>query len=134
MSSLPGDIRYSVRSLSAQPGFVVVVVLSLTLGIGVNTAIFSALDALILRPIAVRDLDRSVIVFHASPTNADRATSFRAYEHYRARTDIFEDVMAFSGARPLSFIENDDRVQVYAEIVSASFFRMADIRLRAGRP
>ena len=134
MTSLLRDVRYSLRRLAAQPGFVVVAVLSLTLGIGLNTAIFSALNALLLRPIAVRDLDRSVVVFHASPTRADRGTSFPAYEHYRARRETFEDVMAFSGARPLLFVENNQREQVYAKIVSASFFRMADVSMRAGRP
>jgi predicted permease len=131
---MPGDVRYSLRSLSSQPGFVVATVLSLALGIGINTAVFSALNALLLRPIAVRDLDRSVIIFHASPTNADRGTSFRAYQHYRARTGIFDEVMAFSGARPLSLVEGDRREQVYAEIVSASFFRIANVTLHAGRP
>ena len=134
MSSLLGDVRYSVRSLAAQPGFVVVAVLSLAVGIGINTAIFSALNAVLLRPMAIRALDRSVIVFHASPTRADRGTSFRAYRHYRTQTETFADVMAFSGARPLLFVGNNLREQVYAEIVSASFFRMADIRMRAGRP
>ena len=134
MTSLLGDVRYSLRSLAAQPAFVVIAVLSLALGIGVNTAIFSALNALLLRPMAVRDLDRSVIVFHASPGRADRGTSFPAYEHYRARTETFEDVMAFSGARPLSLIEDNRREQVYAEPVSAGFFRLADIKMRAGRP
>jgi predicted permease len=134
MSSLLGDVRYSLRSLAAQPGFVVVAVLSLTVGIGVNTAIFSAVNALLLRPIAVRDLDRSVIVFHASSERSDRGTSFPAYQHYRARTEIFDDMMAFSAPRPLLWLENDTRHQVYAEIVSAGFFRIADIRIQAGRP
>jgi hypothetical protein len=134
VSALLADFRYSFRSLAAQPGFVITAVLSLALGIGVNTAIFSAIDALLLRPIPIRDLDRSVIVFHATPSRADRGTSFRAYEHYRAQTAVFDDVMAYGAPRPLSLVEGNHREQVYAELVSSSFFRLADIRLRAGRP
>jgi predicted permease len=128
------DLRYILRSLSRQPGFVVFTVLSLALGIGVNTATFSAVNALLLRPVAVRDLDRTVIVFHASPDNPDRGTSFPAYQHYRGRTDTFSAVMAVGGARPLVHAEGDRRDQVYAELVAGDFFSMADVSVRLGRP
>src|SRR5262245_13227494 len=60
MDSFWQDIRYSLRSLAKQPVFVVVAVLSLGLGIGVNTAIFSVLNSVLLRPLPLRDPDRSV--------------------------------------------------------------------------
>ena len=100
MDSWSQDIRYSLRNLAKSPGFVSVAVLSLALGIGVNTAIFSALDALLLRPMAVRDLDRAVYVYHADPVNPDRGTSFAAYQHYRDRTDMFSAVMALAAPGP----------------------------------
>jgi predicted permease len=128
------DVRYSIRSLAKQPGFFVVAVLSLAIGIAVNTAIFSVLNVLLLRPLPIRDAERSVFVFHASPTNPDRGTSFSAYQQYRARTDLFSNVMAFAGTRPLSLIDGDRRDQIYAELVTASFFSMADITVRLGRP
>ena len=127
------DLKYSLRSLAAQPGFVLVAVLSLGLGIGANTAVFSALNSLLLRPMAIREIDRSVIVFHAGRERADRGTSYRAFQHYRTRTDTFADAMAFSGARPLSLIDGERRDEVYAELVSAGVFRMSEMRLRAGR-
>jgi predicted permease len=133
MGPLIQDVRYSLRSLSRQPGFVVAVVLSLALGIGVNTAIFSALNALLWRPLALRDLDRTVIVFHATPNDPDQGTSYPAYQHYRARTDIFSKVMAFSGARPLILTDGDRRDQIYGELVTPGFFSMSDIDVRLGR-
>ena len=134
MDSWWQDIRHSVRSLARQPGFVGVAVVSLALGIGVNTAIFSAMDALVLQPLAVRDLDRTVYVYHADPGNSDRGTSFSAYQRYRDRTDTFAEVMAFAGARPLSAIDGDRRDQVYAQLVTAGFFAIADVKLLIGRP
>jgi predicted permease len=126
------DLRHSVRSLSKQPGFVAVAVLSLAVGSGVNTAIFSALDTMLFRPLAVRDLDRSVIVFHASAGSADQGTSFPAFELYRRRTDTFADAMAFAGARPLLLTDGDRREQVYGELATASFFSIANVRLQIG--
>lgn len=133
MPSLLADLKSSLRTLRAQPGFVLVAVLSLTIGIGANTAVFSALNSLLFSPLALRDLDESVIVFHSSRGRADRGTSYPAFQHYAAQRAIFDDVMAFSGARPLSLIDGDRHEEVYAELVSAGAFRMADLRLRMGR-
>src|SRR5262245_40924680 len=134
MDLLRQDIRYSVRSLFKQPGFVVVAVLSLALGIGINTAIFSVLNVLLLRPLPIRDADRAVFVFHTSPNNPDRGMTFPAYQQYRTRTDLFSNVMAFAGTRPLLLIDGDRRDQIYGELVTASYFAMADIKVRLGRP
>jgi predicted permease len=134
MDSLAQDVRYSLRSLAKHPGLVVVAVLSLALGIGVNTAIFSVLNSLLLRPVPVRDADRTVVVYHASPTTADRGTSYPAYLSYRSRSDLFADVMAFSGSRPLMLVDGDRREQIYGELVSASFFSLTQINVRLGRP
>ena len=134
MGSWVQDVRHSIRSLARQPGFVTVAVLSLALGMGVNTAVFSALNAFLLRPLPLRDLDRTVVVYHADKEHPDRGTSFPAFQQYRSRTETFSAVMAFSGARPLLFAEGDRREQVYAEIITADFFKIADIRLQLGRP
>lgn len=134
MSSLLHDLRHSVRNLSRQPGFALVAILSLAVGVGVNTAIFSVFDALLFRPPAFRHPDRTVIVYHRSPQSADRATSFRAWAHYRTRTDVFANSMAFTGARPLVLTEGARRDQVYAEPVTSGFFAIADVRLRLGAP
>jgi predicted permease len=134
MDSFTQDLRYSLRTLASHPGLVVVAVLSLAVGIGINAAIFSVLNVVLLRPVPVRDPDRTVVVFHASPGNPDRGTSFPAYLQYRSRTDLFADVMAFTGARPLMLVDGDRREQVYVAPVTASFFSLTEINVRIGRP
>jgi len=134
MESLLLEVRQGARLLARQPGFVVAAVLSLALGFGINTAVFSAMDALLLKPPAVRDVDRTVVVFHATPENSDRGTSFPAFLEIRARTDLFAETMAFTGARPLLLSAGDGRESVYAEPVTAAFFSIADFRLQLGRP
>ena len=62
MDSFLQDLRYSLRMLAKHPGLVVVAVLSLSVGIGVNTAIFSVLNVLLLRPLPVRDPNHTVVV------------------------------------------------------------------------
>ena len=134
MDSFLQDLRYSLRMLAKNPGLVAVAVLSLAVGIGVNTAIFSVLNVLLLRPLPVRQPDRTVVVYHASPDRSDRGTSFPAYQEYRGRTDLFTDVMAFTGARPLLLVDGDRREQVYAEPVTPGFFALTEINVRLGRP
>src|SRR5688572_11800992 len=134
MASFVQDIKHSLRGLAKEPVFSVVAILSLALGIGVNTAIFSALDALLLRPLAVRDLDRTVIVYDSSPQNADSGTTFPMYQVLQDRREVFANVMAIAGARSLSMTDGDRREQVHAEIVTADFFSIADVTLQLGRP
>jgi predicted permease len=134
MGSVLEDVRQSVRSLARRPGFVVAVVASLALGIGVNGALFSAMDSLLLRPLPVRDLDRTVYVYHADREHSDSGTSFPAFGRYRERTDVFGTVAAFAGARPLSLASGSVRSEIYAELVTAGFFSIAAVHLHLGRP
>ena len=134
MESVIQEIRYSVRSLATRPLVAVVAVVSLSLGIGINTAIFSILDRLVLEPMPLRDPARSVMVYQSGPDHSARGASFPAFERYRERTDIFTDVSAFSSDRPLLHSDGERRDQVYAEIVTSTFFSMMDVHVPLGRP
>src|SRR6201988_1639575 len=67
MSVLVQDVRYAIRALRASPGFAIAALLSLALGVGANTAIFSVASALLLRPLPYADADRLVILWNRSP-------------------------------------------------------------------
>lgn len=132
MISFIQHVRSNLRSLATQPVFSVVAVVSLAVGIGVNTAIFSAIDALLLRSPAIKDLDRSVIVFDSAEGREDTGTSFPAFQLLRAQREVFSKVMATAGTRPLVLTDGERRDQVYGELVTADFFTMADVGLQIG--
>jgi putative ABC transport system permease protein len=88
----------SVRSLRKSPGFTIAAVLTLALGIGANTAVFSVVDAVVLRPLPYRDSDRLVMVWdQLLKLGLDQfAPTYDNYNEYRADNRVFEDIAAFS--------------------------------------
>ena len=96
IESFFGDVRYAFRVLRKSPGFTCVAVLTLALGIGVNTAIFTAFDALILRPRAVKDPDRLAFVFRTTLGDPRGGFSYPDYLYYRDHTTSFSDLAFFA--------------------------------------
>ena len=96
IESLFGDVRYAFRVLRKSPGFTCVAVLTLALGIGVNTAIFTAFDAIILRPRAVKDPDRLASVFRTTLGNHHGNFSYPDYLYYRDHSTSFSDLALFA--------------------------------------
>src|SRR5215470_859436 len=99
MESLWQDLRFGFRSLAKKPGFTVVAILSLAIGIGANSAIFSVTNALILRPLPFKDADRIAILWQRSPglNVAQDWFSPGQYLDIKAENHVFEQVAATLG-------------------------------------
>jgi predicted permease len=129
MDSLIKDVRYGVRSLLKRPGFTLIAVLTLALGIGANTAIFSVVNATLMRPLPVSDPDRLVFVFHGSPGSV---FSYPDYAAFRDQNNVFDGLLAFGGITA-SLNSNDQTDQVTGAIVSGNFFDVIGVRAQLGR-
>src|SRR5215217_6815837 len=94
------DLRYGVRILAKHPGFTAVAVFTLALGIGANTAIFSVVNELLLRPLPYKDADRLVMLWEISPKgNHQNPTSPSNFRSWREQSTTFEGMAAFSDQR-----------------------------------
>jgi len=97
LSDIRGDVRYALRALRKNVGFAAVVVLTLALGIGANAAIFSVVNAVVLRPLPYRDADRLVVIRDNLPASGLRDIVISAVEYldYRARNHVFDEMAAY---------------------------------------
>jgi hypothetical protein len=130
------DLRYGVRMLLKKPGFTAVALMTLALGIGANTAVFSVINALMLKPLPYRAPEQLVKVFQAEPDPAKgllpSVWSYPRFEMLRDHSESFEAVAGFTqNAYNLTGTDAPERLQV--EMVSASYFPMLGVEASAGR-
>src|SRR5713101_6966263 len=118
MSIVWKDVRYAARVLTKAPGFSPVVVLSLALGIGANTAIFSLVNAYFLRPMPVEAPDRLVAIYLTSPHwgSAVGDLSYPDLMDYRKAETGLADLMGSTGL-PLSMTDGEKPELIWGEIV-----------------
>lgn len=135
MRSLRQDTVYALRGFSARPGFTVVAVLTLALGIGAATAIFSAVDAVLLRPLSFKDQDRLVTIWEKNLSTGTLAgTSSQNFIDWREKSDAFSEMAAFGTPNPPTLGLGDRVELVPAMAVTADFFRVAGVKPILGRP
>ena len=132
------DLRYSVRMLLKHKGFTTVAVLSLALGIGANTAIFTLIDALMLKSLPVRDPLQLVFFSIARPGGTDVTFSYPLIERFKQAKDSFAGIIAFSAGPKLrmSVAEPGASGQpepVQADQVSGDYFSVLGVNAVAGR-
>src|ERR1700716_3713006 len=100
MERLWQDARYAVRIMRRSPGFTAVALISVALGIGANTAIFSLINTLMLRELPVRDPQRLVELVSRYPGDPDNNSfSWPVYEHFRDQNHVFVDLIGASSSR-----------------------------------
>jgi predicted permease len=128
------DLRYAFRTLIKHPGFALVAVLSLALGIGANTAVFSIVEAVLLRPLPVQEPERLVMVWERNiPRNRTHNVVNPAnYIAWRERAQSFEGFAAFS-AFGLNFSGEGEPARLQTGIVSGNFFETLGVRPLIGR-
>jgi putative ABC transport system permease protein len=135
MDSIIKDIRYGVRGLLKRPGFTVIALVALALGIGANTAIFSLVNAVVLRPLPYPDPDRLVWVFGNIRSGGNRASvSPPDFLDYRSQNKTFEQFAA-SGTSPLAvnLTGSGDPERVMASSVTGNYFDTFGITPAMGR-
>lgn len=134
MASLMNDIRYGIRTLRKYPGFSLIVVMVLALGIGANSAIFTVVNGVLLRPLPYRDSDQLVMIWgNFLKLNIERLPAKAAeYEDYRAQSQIFEQVAAFESLS-LNLIGEEQAERITAARVSANLFSMLGAEVEQGR-
>jgi predicted permease len=134
METLLRDLRYGLRTLARSPGFTVIAVLMLALGIGATTAIFTVVNAVLLRPLAYPDPERLVsLQFHTLHGNVNIA-SVPEFNVWREQTDVFDSVAAYDFSGPGINLTGGDRPQqVKAIHASADYFRVFGAPLALGR-
>jgi len=134
MPTLWQDIRYAARVLRKSPGFTLVVVLSLALGIGANTAVFSIVNAYVLRPMPVDDPNRLVAIYFTAPRigNDMVGLSYPDLLDYRKQDTGLADIMGSTGI-PLSIAEGGESELVWGEIVTGNYFSGMGVHPVVGR-
>ena len=133
METLVQDIRYAARVLRKAPAFTIVALLTLALGIGVNSAIFSVVNAILFRPLPVEHPEQLVDIYgRESNSSAHETSSYPNYLAYRARTTTLSSLVAYSNFFAHLSIEGSSDL-VVGEMVSDNYFRTLGIRPALGR-
>jgi hypothetical protein len=117
------DLKHSLRMFARSPAFTVAAIAALTLGIGVNTAIFSVVNVVLLRPMAVPDPDRLVMFMNVTQGGPVSAASPAKFQHYRRQTGVVQDVAAFTTG-VVNYTGGSFPEQLASGRVSADFFRL----------
>jgi predicted permease len=129
------DVLHSLRSLRKSPGFTAVVILTLGLGIGFNTAIYSVINAFLLQPLPVNNPDRLVVLATRDHhTDVPHGLSYPDYRDYRTLTAVFSDVLA---RREFAFAANWKREQrierIWIDAVTPNYFDLLGVHASRGR-
>ncbi|MGH9662059.1 MAG: ABC transporter permease, partial [Bryobacteraceae bacterium] len=126
------DLRYALRLMVRSPGFTAVAVLTLALGIGANSAIFSVVDAILIRPLPYRDPQRLVSISELHRNHGEISVSWWNFRDWRDQNQVFDTIVAIQGStQTLTGIDEPERLSVYN--VSAAFLATLGTQPIAGR-
>src|ERR1041384_4989385 len=126
METIWQDIRYGFKMLLKSPVFTLVAVVSLGLGIGVNTAIFSLVNAVLFRPLPLVSKPDRMVWLRAS-------SSYPNYEEYRDQNDVFSGMLASGGKSEFSLSADGQPELIQGEFVTANYFSVLGVEAALGR-
>ena len=134
MDTLLQDLRYGFRMLLRKPGFTAVAMLTLALGIGANTAIFSVVNGVLLRPLSYKDADRILTIWESdlkSGKREDGAAPANVFD-WRDQNQVFTEMAAFTFAQ-VNWSTSGESQQVPVQVVSGNYFSLLGAQPALGR-
>jgi putative ABC transport system permease protein len=127
------DLRYGARTLLKQPGFTLIAILTLSLGIGANTAIFSIVNAVLLRPFPYQAPERLVMLQERVSATGGFSPSYPNFADYRAQNTVFDSIAAVRQNESFNFTGAGEPERLQGRLVSAEFFSTLGVKPLLGR-
>jgi putative ABC transport system permease protein len=127
------DIRYGWRNLRRTPGFTITAVAVLALGIGATTAVFSIVNAILLKPFPIPDPDHLVMLVNTQGEGFNPTSSPPMFAHWQAQSSVLQDITAFTDDEVMNYTGGDVLEQWRSSRVSTSFFHCLGISIVRGR-
>src|SRR5579864_517574 len=132
MDTFLKDLKHSLRMFLQTPGFTITAIAALALGIGANTAIFSVVNAVLLRPLPYPDSERVVSFLLTSPNGSGPGASATKFNVWREQTSVFQDVTAYRfGVVNLTGVDPPE--QLHSGLVTEGYFRIFGLPVTLGR-
>src|SRR5215470_708611 len=133
IDSLIQDVRYGARMLWKNPGFTVVAVLTLGLGIGANTAIFTVINSVLLNPLPYRDPDRLVLMWERTPQLPSMMVSYPDYLDWKAQNHVFEDIAVYNRYQTFNLTGSEHPERIAGGRATANLFSVLRVQPALGR-
>jgi putative ABC transport system permease protein len=127
------DVRFALRALRRSPAFTVVVVITLALGIGANTAIFSVMDAVLLAPLPYPEPQQLAMLWETRPGGERPLVSYRNYEDWRQRQHGFQDIGVYYPFSSFTMTGRGDAERIDGALVSGNYLQLLGVRPALGR-
>lgn len=132
MTGFGQDIQYGLRMLGKNPGFTAVAILTLAVGIGATSAMFSVVNSVLLQPLPFGEPDRAVLLWESLPQGGTGTVSTPNFADWRAQNEVFEAIAGFTPA-DYSFTASEQPERVAGARVTADFFRVMNLSPLMGR-
>jgi macrolide transport system ATP-binding/permease protein len=127
------DLRYALRMLRRNPGFAIVAVLTLALGIGANTAIFILIDAVLLKRLPVKQAEQLVLLRHADSRATVTPFGYHTYRQFRDQNQVFSSLLAYHPLRLTVSVDGQSEPAVAGQLVSGNYYSVWGVNAALGR-